>query len=190
MRLPNFPDVDLFSAGINALYGVLLASNPSHNRGYTAAGLLIMAFFGGIGGGVSPRYSSQRRSLSAYQREFSYRVPCDGSAGAGDLPLPSSRRRSGSEPERWHTSSLSRCPGLPFWARIRRSITGSEYSPRSLSGLSPPLPAASSSTSSQGSRPNWSGRSSKASRLRCSRPGSIRSLRFTIRRATTSFPSR
>ncbi len=53
MRLPNFPDVDLFSAGINALYGVLLASNPSHNRGYTAAGLLIMAFFGGIGGGVS-----------------------------------------------------------------------------------------------------------------------------------------
>jgi uncharacterized membrane protein YeiH len=53
MTLPNFPDIDLFSAGINALYGVLLASNPSHNRGYTAAGLLIMAFFGGIGGGVS-----------------------------------------------------------------------------------------------------------------------------------------
>jgi len=53
MTLPNFPDIDLFSAGINALYGVLLASSPSHNRGYTAVGLLIMAFFGGIGGGVS-----------------------------------------------------------------------------------------------------------------------------------------
>jgi|SRR6185437_3810144 len=53
MTLPSFPDVDLFSAGINALYGVLLARNPSHDRGYTAAGLLIMAFFGGIGGGVS-----------------------------------------------------------------------------------------------------------------------------------------
>jgi uncharacterized membrane protein YeiH len=53
MTLPSFPNIDLFSAGINALNGVLVAQNPSHNRGYTAAGLLIMAFFGGIGGGVS-----------------------------------------------------------------------------------------------------------------------------------------
>ena len=53
MTLPSFPSIDLFSAGINALYGVLVARNPSHNRGYTVAGLLIMAFFGGIGGGVS-----------------------------------------------------------------------------------------------------------------------------------------
>jgi uncharacterized membrane protein YeiH len=53
MTLPNFPNVDLFSAGVNALNGILVARNPSHNRGYTAAGLLIMAFFGGIGGGVS-----------------------------------------------------------------------------------------------------------------------------------------
>ena len=53
MNLPNFPQVDVFAAGINALNGVLVARNPSHNRGYTAAGLLIMAYFGGIGGGVS-----------------------------------------------------------------------------------------------------------------------------------------
>jgi uncharacterized membrane protein YeiH len=53
MNLPDFPQVDIFSAGINALYGILVARNPSHNRGYTAAGLLIMAFFGGIGGGVT-----------------------------------------------------------------------------------------------------------------------------------------
>lgn len=53
MNLPSFPNVDLFSAGINALNGVLVARNPSHNRGYTLAGLLIMAFFGGIGGGIS-----------------------------------------------------------------------------------------------------------------------------------------
>ena len=53
MDLPSFPNVDLFSAGINALNGVLVARNPSHDRGYTLAGLLIMAFFGGIGGGVS-----------------------------------------------------------------------------------------------------------------------------------------
>src|ERR1700680_2633290 len=53
MELPSFPNIDLFSAGINALNGVLVACNPSHNRGYTVAGLLIMAFFGGIGGGVT-----------------------------------------------------------------------------------------------------------------------------------------
>jgi uncharacterized membrane protein YeiH len=53
MNLPSFPHVDEFSAGINALNGVLVARNPSHNRGYTVAGLLIMAFFGGIGGGVT-----------------------------------------------------------------------------------------------------------------------------------------
>ncbi len=53
MNLPSFPNVDLFAAGVNALYGVLLARNPSHNRGYTVLGLLIMAYFGGIGGGVT-----------------------------------------------------------------------------------------------------------------------------------------
>src|SRR5271170_6211053 len=53
MDLPSFPSVDMFSAGINALYGVLVARQPSHNRGYTAAGLLIMAFFGRIGGGIT-----------------------------------------------------------------------------------------------------------------------------------------
>lgn len=53
MDLPSFPHVDMFSAGINALYGVLIAHHPSHNRGYTVAGLLIMGFFGGIGGGIT-----------------------------------------------------------------------------------------------------------------------------------------
>jgi uncharacterized membrane protein YeiH len=53
MNMPSFPRVDLFSAGINALNGVLVARHPSHNRGYAVVGLLIMAFFGGIGGGVS-----------------------------------------------------------------------------------------------------------------------------------------
>ena len=53
MHLPSFPNVDLFSAGVNALNGVLVARNPTHNRGYTVVGLLIMAYFGGIGGGVS-----------------------------------------------------------------------------------------------------------------------------------------
>lgn len=51
--LPSFPHVDLFAAGVNALNGALIARNPKHNRGYTIAGLLIMAFFGGIGGGIA-----------------------------------------------------------------------------------------------------------------------------------------
>lgn len=42
----------MFAAAVNALYGVLVARNPSHNRGYTLVGLLTMAYFGGIGGGV------------------------------------------------------------------------------------------------------------------------------------------
>src|SRR5271155_817573 len=53
MNLPSFPNVVLFSAGINGLYGVLVARQPSHNRGYTVMGLLIMAYFGGIGGGIT-----------------------------------------------------------------------------------------------------------------------------------------
>lgn len=53
MNLPGFPHIDQFSTGINALNGVLAARHPSHNRGYPVAGLLIMAFFGGIGGGLS-----------------------------------------------------------------------------------------------------------------------------------------
>jgi len=53
MDLPSFPNIDLFSAGINALNGVLVARHPSHNRGYAVVGLLIMAYFGGIGGGVA-----------------------------------------------------------------------------------------------------------------------------------------
>ena len=53
MNLPNFPDLDLFSAAVNALNGAIVGQNPSHNRGYTFAGILIMALLGGIGGGTT-----------------------------------------------------------------------------------------------------------------------------------------
>jgi uncharacterized membrane protein YeiH len=53
MHLPGFPNVDLFAAGVNALNGTLIARNPTHNRGYTVVGLLIMGFIGGVGGGIS-----------------------------------------------------------------------------------------------------------------------------------------
>jgi uncharacterized membrane protein YeiH len=53
MDLPSFPRIDLFAAGINALNAALIARNPTHNRGYTVVGLLIMAFIGGVGGGLT-----------------------------------------------------------------------------------------------------------------------------------------
>jgi uncharacterized membrane protein YeiH len=53
MDLPSFPRIDLFAAGINALNATLIARNPAHNRGYTVMGLLIMAFIGGVGGGLT-----------------------------------------------------------------------------------------------------------------------------------------
>ncbi len=53
MSLPSFPNVDISSQPESMPFNALVARHPSHNRGYTVAGLLIMAFFGGIGGGVS-----------------------------------------------------------------------------------------------------------------------------------------
>ncbi len=49
----NFTTVDLIAAGTNALNGALLARRPDHYRNWTVVGILLMAFFGGIGGGVT-----------------------------------------------------------------------------------------------------------------------------------------
>ena len=38
MNLPSFPNIDLFSAGVNGLYGVLIARDPSHNRATRSRG--------------------------------------------------------------------------------------------------------------------------------------------------------
>jgi uncharacterized membrane protein YeiH len=53
-HIGNLLVIDLIAAGTNALNGVLLAQNPSHYRGnyWTIVGLLLLAIFGGIGGGV------------------------------------------------------------------------------------------------------------------------------------------
>ena len=53
MNLPSFPNIDLFSARRQRLVRRAHRPRPSHNRGYSVAGLLIFAFFGGIGGGVA-----------------------------------------------------------------------------------------------------------------------------------------
>jgi uncharacterized membrane protein YeiH len=50
----NFLIIDLIAASTNALNGALLARSPSHYRGnyWTVPGILLLAIFGGIGGGV------------------------------------------------------------------------------------------------------------------------------------------
>ena len=53
-HIGNLLVIDLIAAGTNALNGALLARSPSHYRGnyWTIVGILLLALFGGIGGGV------------------------------------------------------------------------------------------------------------------------------------------
>jgi uncharacterized membrane protein YeiH len=44
--------IDLIAAATNAFNGALLARRPDYYRHYTVIGIIILAFFGGIGGGV------------------------------------------------------------------------------------------------------------------------------------------
>ena len=51
--LGDFTVIDLIAATTNAFNGALLARQPSHYRKYTVIGILLIAVFGGIGGGVT-----------------------------------------------------------------------------------------------------------------------------------------
>ncbi|MFN8519856.1 MAG: TRIC cation channel family protein [Chloroflexota bacterium] len=51
--LGSFVIVDLVAATTNAFNGAILARQPSHYRGFTLVGILLIAVLGGIGGGVS-----------------------------------------------------------------------------------------------------------------------------------------
>jgi uncharacterized membrane protein YeiH len=51
--LGDFTVIDLIAATTNAFNGAILARQPSHYRKYTVVGILLIAIFGGIGGGVS-----------------------------------------------------------------------------------------------------------------------------------------
>jgi uncharacterized membrane protein YeiH len=55
LNIGNFETINLIAATTNALNGVLLAQRPDYYRRnhWTAVGLLILAIFGGIGGGVT-----------------------------------------------------------------------------------------------------------------------------------------
>jgi uncharacterized membrane protein YeiH len=49
----DFLIIDLIAATTNAFNGALLARQPSHYRLYTVVGIVLIAVFGGIGGGVT-----------------------------------------------------------------------------------------------------------------------------------------
>lgn len=49
----DFLIIDLIAATTNAFNGAILARQPSHFRKFTVVGILLIAVFGGIGGGVS-----------------------------------------------------------------------------------------------------------------------------------------
>jgi uncharacterized membrane protein YeiH len=49
----GFTILDLIAASTNALNGALLVRRPDHYKGYTDVGVILLAFVGGIGGGVS-----------------------------------------------------------------------------------------------------------------------------------------
>jgi uncharacterized membrane protein YeiH len=53
LDLGSFTIIDLIAATTNAFNGAILARQPSHYRKYTIVGILLLAVFGGIGGGVS-----------------------------------------------------------------------------------------------------------------------------------------
>jgi uncharacterized membrane protein YeiH len=55
LTVGNFVIIDLFAATTNALNGALLAQRPDYYRGrqWSIVGILLLAIFGGIGGGIS-----------------------------------------------------------------------------------------------------------------------------------------
>jgi uncharacterized membrane protein YeiH len=112
MNLPSFPSVDMFSAGVNALAGVLDASHPTHNRGYAAVGLLIMAYFGGIGGGVSR--DVLLNDIPSPIKNWGYLLVCLAMGSLGILMY----RYAKSREERFRTRMLaySKSFSLPWFA--------------------------------------------------------------------------
>jgi uncharacterized membrane protein YeiH len=70
----GFTIIDLIAASTNALNGALLARRPDHYKNFTVVGILLMAFLGGIGGGVA-RDISLSRVPAAFENPW-YIVVC------------------------------------------------------------------------------------------------------------------
>ena len=49
----SYTAIDLIAAATNALNGALLARRPDHYRNFTIVGIILMAFLGGLGGGMT-----------------------------------------------------------------------------------------------------------------------------------------
>ena len=65
----GFVIIDLIAATTNALNGALLAQRPDYYKGrqWTIVGILLLAIFGGIGGGVIARRLVKQDSRRAHQ---------------------------------------------------------------------------------------------------------------------------
>ena len=94
-----------------------------------------MAFFGGIGGGVTRDILLNDIPGAVPGSDVSSRVRSDGFDGASDLSLRRNQRGAIPHTGRWLFSSLSHCPGLRSWARIRRSSTVLESATAILVGV-------------------------------------------------------
>ena len=109
---------------------MLIARDPSHNRGYSVAGLLIFAFFGGIGGGVS-----RDMLLNEVPSPLKHPIYLFVCILMGLIGLALSQWAE--TKEEWFrarcllTASPSACRGLQSWAHTRRSSTTWVSSPRS-----------------------------------------------------------
>ena len=186
MNLPSFPNIDLFSAGVNGLYGVLIPATP-RTTGYSVAGLLIFAFFGGIGGGVA-RDVLLREIPSPLQHPI-YLFVC---ILMGLLGLALSQWAE--TKEEWFRARVlaHKSFSLPWFAilaRTRRSSTTRGSSPRSAW-------APRHHRRRRAHRPvlrghaGGRGRRSTSSQRRCCRPESTQWSRCGLRGRWSSFTSR
>jgi len=133
MSLPSFPNIDLFSAGINALNGVLVARHPSQQPWLRGGGTADHGFFGGICGGVSR--DVLLNDIPSPLKDPTYLLVC---LLMGLLGL-AIYRYADSKEERFRTRTLAffksfSLPWFAILAHIRRSNTTLESSPRSSSG--------------------------------------------------------
>ena len=87
LSVGSFVIIDLIAATTNALNGALLAQRPDYYKGrqWTIVGILILAIFGGIGGGVSPRRTAEQSSGRADEPLVPHLVRAGWYRGDADL---------------------------------------------------------------------------------------------------------
>ena len=115
----DFTTIDLIAASTNALNGALLARRPDHFRNWTVVGIVLMAFFGGMGGGITR--DVMLAHIPSALTNSAYFIVCLPALSAISLPT-----RAGSSSVRGSSSSRphSRCPGMRSPAAWRQQKRG------------------------------------------------------------------